>query len=254
MWSSQAPSICTTQGRWCSLPERGLVCRATTTPPGRTRLRLGGMAQARAAPKKGRTPPPGCVQPPALSCESWTMHPPSPSITHTFPALWLSVSKEIVYFCPPSLSILSQPCPRWQDPKGIHILSDIISPAHLHLLGCWQSPVEQLSAVLACHHLHAGCPLHAALLWLLCWHQQKRHVGPTQAGSGRAAPGLRADPWWQILHLSPCCMQCPSGRSRCSAGGKWSLIASRETPAQALAVLLGMMQSPLPTRRGYRDE
>ena len=45
------------------------------------------------------------------------------SINYTFPALLLGVSKEIVYFCPPSLSILSQPCPRWQDPKGIQILS-----------------------------------------------------------------------------------------------------------------------------------
>ena len=45
------------------------------------------------------------------------------SINYTFPALWLGVSKEIVYFCPPSLSILSQPCPRWQDPKRIQILS-----------------------------------------------------------------------------------------------------------------------------------
>ena len=57
----------------------------------------------------------------------------------TFPALWLGVSKEIVYFCPPSLSILSQPCPRWQDPKGIQILSDIISPA-LH----WPAPASLL--------------------------------------------------------------------------------------------------------------
>ena len=46
------------------------------------------------------------------------------SINYTFPALWLGVSKEIVYFCPPSLSILSRPRPRWQDPKGIQILSD----------------------------------------------------------------------------------------------------------------------------------
>ena len=57
------------------------------------------------------------------------------SINYTFPALWLGVSKEIVYFCPPSLSILSQPCPRWQYPKGIQILSDIICPA-LH----WPAP------------------------------------------------------------------------------------------------------------------
>ena len=42
------------------------------------------------------------------------------SINYTFPALAivLGVSKEIVYFCPPSLSILSQTCPRWQDPNG----------------------------------------------------------------------------------------------------------------------------------------
>ena len=34
-------------------------------------------------------------------------------------ALRLGVSKEIMHFCPPSLSILSQPCLRWQDPEGI---------------------------------------------------------------------------------------------------------------------------------------
>ena len=51
------------------------------------------------------------------------------SIDYTFPALWLGVSKEIVCFCPPSPFILSQPGPRWQDPKGIQILSDIASPA-----------------------------------------------------------------------------------------------------------------------------
>ena len=56
------------------------------------------------------------------------------SINYTFPAVWLGVSKEIMYFCPPSLSILSQPCPRWQDPKGIQILSDIICP-HFFGLG-----------------------------------------------------------------------------------------------------------------------
>ena len=61
------------------------------------------------------------------------------SFNDTFPALWLGVSKEIVYFCPPSLSILSQPCPRWQDPKGIQILSDTISPA-LH----WPAPATLL--------------------------------------------------------------------------------------------------------------
>ena len=55
--------------------------------------------------------------------------PINQSINHTFPALWLGVSKEIVYFCPPSLSILSHPCPRWQDPQGIQILSEIINPA-----------------------------------------------------------------------------------------------------------------------------
>ena len=32
------------------------------------------------------------------------------------------------YLCPPSLSILSQPCPRWQHPEDIQILSDITSP------------------------------------------------------------------------------------------------------------------------------
>ena len=61
------------------------------------------------------------------------------SINHTFPALRLGVSKETVYFCAPSLSILSQPCPKWQDPKGIQIRSEIISPA-LH----WPAPATLL--------------------------------------------------------------------------------------------------------------
>ena len=45
---------------------------------------------------------------------------------YTFSALWLGVSKEIMDLSPPSLSILSQPCPRWPDPEGAQILSDIL--------------------------------------------------------------------------------------------------------------------------------
>ena len=73
--------------------------------------------------------PAGCQ----LSPLPVSLGPPSVSdnqpINYTFPALGLGVSEEIVVFCPPRLSILSQPCPRWHDPKGIPILSDIISPA-----------------------------------------------------------------------------------------------------------------------------
>ena len=43
------------------------------------------------------------------------------SINYTFPAVWLGVFKETMYCRPPSRSILSQPCPRWQDPEGIQI-------------------------------------------------------------------------------------------------------------------------------------
>ena len=56
------------------------------------------------------------------------------SINYTCPALGLGVSTESMYLCPPSLSILSQPCPDWQDPAGIQILSDMISPASRHIV------------------------------------------------------------------------------------------------------------------------